>query len=80
MADSLPDEILRGLDLERRRWLETHPSPLSFEDEAEFHRLFSAQVDQWLDEGHGSCVLRQPLLRTVVNDALKFFHRHPMDG
>ncbi|WP_397385048.1 hypothetical protein [Prosthecobacter sp.] len=29
MADSLPEEMLRGLDLERRRWLETHPSPLS---------------------------------------------------
>ena len=74
MADSLPEEMLRGLDLERRRWLETHPAPLTPEDEAEFHRLFSARVDQWLDDGHGSCVLRQPPLRGVVEDALKFFH------
>lgn len=74
MADSLPEETLRGLDLERRHWLETHPAPLSPEDEAEFHRLFSARVDQWLDDGHGSCVLRQPTLRVVVEDALKFFH------
>ncbi|OYW29433.1 MAG: hypothetical protein B7Z47_04810, partial [Chthoniobacter sp. 12-60-6] len=35
MADSLPGEMLRGLDLERRRWKEAHPLPLSLEDEAE---------------------------------------------
>jgi REP-associated tyrosine transposase len=42
--------------------------------EAEYHRLFSARVDQWLDQGPGSCVLRQPSLRGAVEESLKFFN------
>ncbi|WP_395752196.1 transposase [Prosthecobacter sp.] len=74
MADSLPVEMLRELDSDRKRWQLLHPPPLSPEGEAEYHRLFSARVDQWLDEGLGSCVLGQPSLRSVVEESLKFFH------
>ena len=73
MADSLPVERLNELETERLIWQQNHPPPLSAEQEAEFHRLFSARVDQWLDEGHGSCVLRQPELRAAVVESLTYF-------
>lgn len=74
MADSLPAEMLRELDTEREQWRLHQPPPLSPENEAEYHRLFSARVDQWLDDGHGSCFLRQSTLRGVVKESLNFFH------
>lgn len=73
MADSLPAEMLCELDSERERWKLRHPPPLSPENEAEYHRLFSVRMDQWLDDGHGSCVLRQPSLRAAIDESLKFF-------
>jgi REP element-mobilizing transposase RayT len=30
-------------------------------------------LQKWLDEGHGECVLRQPRLRAIVEDALRCF-------
>lgn len=73
MADSLPTGMLRELESERLRWQQTHPPPLSPDLEAEYHRLFSARVDQWLDNGHGSCVLRQPELRAAIVESLTHF-------
>ena len=73
MADSLPASMLQDLEDERLHWQQNHPPPLSPELEAEYHRLFSARVDQWLDEGHGSCVLRQPELRSTVVESLNHF-------
>lgn len=26
----------------------------------EYHQQFSSRVDQWLDEGHGACLLQEP--------------------
>ncbi len=73
MADSLPAKLFQELEEARLRWMRIHPSPLGPEDEAEYDRLFSARIDQWLDDGHGSCVLRQPELRDSVVEALSHF-------
>ncbi|GEP45480.1 transposase [Brevifollis gellanilyticus] len=73
MVDSLPTEMLQELETARLRWLASRSSPLGPEEEAEYHRLFSARIDQWLDNGHGSCVLSQPDLRDSVADALSYF-------
>lgn len=73
MADALPTTMLHELEQERDRWQHLHPPPWSPELEAEYHRLFSARIDQWLDEGHGSCVLRQPDIREAVIESLEHF-------
>ena len=72
LADSIPAERLRELEWERRAWQELHPPPLSVEAEAESHRRFSTRVDQWMDEGFGRCVLRDPALRHHVERAFQF--------
>ena len=73
MADSLPAKLLQDLEAEGLRWQQNHPPPLTPEHEEEYHRLFSARVDQWLDDGHGSCVMRQPELRAAIVESLTYF-------
>ncbi len=73
MADSLPAMMLQELEAERLCWHQNNPPPLSPEHEGEYHRLFSARVDQWLDDGHGSCVLREPDIRQDVVESLSYF-------
>jgi REP element-mobilizing transposase RayT len=46
-----------------RRWQALQPKP-----------EFPEQFHQWLDQGHGDCVLRQPAIAAVVETALLHFH------
>jgi len=73
MVDSLPMGLLKAWQQERSEWKAEHPPPLSEEDAMEYHRRFSNRIDQWLDAGYGSCVLREASYREVVADALEHF-------
>ncbi|MBI4640176.1 MAG: Eco57I restriction-modification methylase domain-containing protein, partial [Candidatus Tectomicrobia bacterium] len=73
LADSLPQEKVQQLKLEREKWLKSHPEPRSPSVTAEYHRLFSEKVEQWLDAGAGSCILREPDAAKIVADALTHF-------
>jgi REP-associated tyrosine transposase len=39
----------------------------------EYHKRFSGAMDQWLDAGHGSCVLRRPECARLVDETLQHF-------
>jgi REP element-mobilizing transposase RayT len=73
LADSLPADLLAFWRIERDAWKRIHPSPLTPEDEAEYRRRFSARIECWLDQGAGSCVLRIPECRRIVEKALGHF-------
>ena len=73
LADSLPVSLLRQWTTERDQWLHDHPKPWSAETEAEYHRLFSGAIDRWLDQGMGSCLLREPAHSSVVANAFHHF-------
>lgn len=73
LADSLPREKLAQWKHERDVWITLHPRPWTIEQEHEYHQRFSSKVEQWLDQGHGSCLLRTPELGEFVNQALRFF-------
>jgi leucyl-tRNA synthetase/REP element-mobilizing transposase RayT len=73
LADSIPAEKLNALRAEREAWEAAHPEPRSPGVESEYHSLFSERVDQWLDSGEGSCILRDPALAQIVSSALKHF-------
>jgi len=42
--------------------------------ELEYHRLFSARLENWLNKGTGSCVLRDPENARIVAGALGHFN------
>jgi type I restriction enzyme R subunit len=83
--DSVPREV--G-DLWRRRredWLRGHGiesqhggwrralERLSDEEQSEFHRTFTKEYEDYLDRGHGACVLKRAELSRIVGSSLKHF-------
>jgi len=73
LADSIPADILKSWKSERDSWLLEHPQPWSTELEMQYHKKFSGSIDRYLDQGLGSCILRNPINATVVGDAFLHF-------
>ena len=73
LADALPQNALRSLEAEREIWLQSHQEPLTRADLTEYYRLFNEQVDEWLDAGHGSCVLAREEVADIVESSLRHF-------
>jgi putative transposase len=73
LADSIPSNLLGQWQDEREGWLRAHPEPWPPEIELEYHKRFSGAMEQWLDQGHGSCLLRGPDCAQIVADTLRHF-------
>ena len=74
LGDALPVSKLNALRNERDAWRILHPAPWDAETEEEYHERFTHRVDKWLDQGMGSCVLREEKNARIVYDALLHFH------
>ena len=73
LADSLPSTKLNRWLAERDIWLRLNPKPWDAQTEAGYHQLFSNKLDDWLDEGIGSCILEAPANAQIIADALDHF-------
>ena len=73
LADSIAREQREILREERSEWLKHHPKPWSINEYNQYHRYFTERIEQWLDSGHGSCVLKEPPLGQEVSDSLHHF-------
>jgi len=73
LGDSIPSHALGQWQDEREAWLRLHPLPWTGEIELEFHRRFSAALERWLDQGHGSCFLRRHDCGELVAETLRHF-------
>jgi len=71
LADSIPTDRLEDWRMERESWLANHPEPWSPETERDYHRLFRARIDAWLDAGEGECLLRTPAGREPLANTLR---------
>ena len=89
LEDSIPAGLLCELESLRDGWLKahgiTHDSELFRLPEnqrREFHRTITAQEERWLDQGHGSCLLRHKEPRERSEGALRFFDgkRYALDA
>ena len=69
LADSVPQTLLN----EWIRELEHHPQPWTPTDTLEYAERFTDRMDAWLDAGHGSCALRDPVARKLVEDSITKF-------
>ena len=70
LKDAMPDSKIRQWKEERAAWISTHPKPWSEEDMKEYDRLFTWQIENWLDEGAGSCILSHPANRAHIETTL----------
>ncbi len=75
LGDSVPQSFLQEWREEKRTWLKHHPPPWDWKTEQEHRRRFVEPREEWLDRGHGSCLLRDPRAAQVVADSLGHFHR-----
>lgn len=73
LADSVPREKLEQWTVEKEAWLKHHPKPWDEKTEKECHRRFSQTMDEWLDHGFGSCLLKDPANARIVANALHHF-------
>jgi len=73
LADSVPSGLLEKWRGDRNEWIEHHPKPWDEDTENKFHRLFSKQLEEWLDQGLGECVLKNPRCAEIVARAILHF-------
>lgn len=73
LADSLPQSRLESWKTEREEWLRLHPLPWNETTTRDYNERFGAWLEEWLDAGHGACVLRRPEVAAMVGGALQHF-------
>ena len=75
LADSIPNSKKKELKADRERWNNKHQKRTKFtkKDWIEYNRLFNHRVEDWLNAGYGSCLLRKSENASIVANALKHF-------
>lgn len=76
LADSIPKEKAEELRKDREEWRRIHKNKVDFSksDWIEYNRLFHDRVEEWLNNGYGSCLLRKPENAEIVVNALEYFN------
>ncbi|MFT6241219.1 MAG: REP element-mobilizing transposase RayT [Akkermansiaceae bacterium] len=82
LADSVPEGLLKKWRAEREEWVKSHPKPWDDELGKEYHQRFSAKLEEWMDQGMGECVLRDPCCAEIVGRCLLHFdgERYELDS
>ena len=73
LADAVPAQLASQWREELETWRKFHPEPWNPEVIAEYRKRFLQPREHWLDQGHGSCLLRDSRVAEVVAQALRFF-------
>jgi putative transposase len=73
LADSLPKVKLNELAGIRRDWERLHPPPHERQSLEALARQQTERIDRWLDEGMGSCLLREQSASTLLTEAMHHF-------
>lgn len=86
LADSIPEPVLNELEYERILWLKARGidsddrdwkqrlALLQPKDRQQYEKLAGRLLNKALDQCHGSCVLRDPVIAGKVAEALDHFH------
>lgn len=74
LGDALPNSKLLRWKEEKEAWLGHFPKPWDKETENRYHRRFGKMMDDWLDAGHGSCLLQKKPNSEVVSSAFHHFN------
>ena len=75
LVDSVGREVLDQWREERALWLKVHQQPWDWKTAREYMRRFEEEREQWLDQGHGSCLLKDSRARQIIAKTLNHFDR-----
>ncbi len=70
LADSLPTAKLRLWREQRNNWLAVHPKPWTAAEDRDYQKRFIAHLEELLDQGAGSCLLKELGNRISLEEAL----------
>ncbi|RYD46146.1 MAG: hypothetical protein EOP85_08015 [Verrucomicrobiaceae bacterium] len=70
LADAMPSSKLRIWKEEFTIWENHHPKPWSPSVRQEYDERFVWKLENWLDEGSGSCLLAEPEFRKFLEETL----------
>ena len=73
LGDALPIEMVRQWNAASHAWKNANPPPWTADEEAEYHRRFTVKLEKWLDQGSGSCLLKDAGNRRMLEEALMQF-------
>lgn len=80
LADSLPKEVVEEIKIKREEWLKRKsnlkPENLSLEEKKEYYRLFSGRMEELLNAGKGSCILKEPKIAKILANTLVHFNNN----
>lgn len=72
LFDSVPAALIREHRLAEAAWLAAHPEPWTPDVEREYLQTFQGQIERWLDQGLGECLLQLPDCAQIVATALGY--------
>ena len=73
LADAVPTSLASQWRDELQNWRRFHPEPLDDEGRKEYRKRFLQVREDWLDQGHGRCLLQEPKAAMIVAEALRHF-------
>ncbi len=73
LADSIAQSRLNEYKELRETWQKHHQIPYSKSEQNQFDELFSQRINDWLDDGAGSCILGRADAAKIVADTLLHF-------
>lgn len=82
LADAVPARLAKQWRDELETWRKFHPEPWDDAAVTEYRKRFLQPREDWLDQGYGSCLLRDSSIATIVANALRFFddQRYHLDA
>lgn len=75
LHDSIPKEKAKEIEDKRYLWIKMHHKPYSKDDYKEYCRLFSEKIEEILNSGYGSSLLKIRENAEIMENALKYFDK-----
>ena len=72
LGDAMPAGKLAVWKDERDIWIKHHPEPWDDDTMKKYHHRFTGQLEEWLDQGAGRCLLRDPLNREILKETFMY--------
>jgi putative transposase len=74
LADSLPESRLHELNQIKIEWQRKNPNAQDKKSLEQLARMVFERIESYLDEGSGSCVLKNGLFSQSVHQSMQHFH------
>ncbi len=70
LADSLPKSVRHKISFQKQNWLKSHPKPWDAATSKEYHFNFTLPLEKYLDQGAGSCLLKQQKCAAALKEVM----------